>query len=217
MGRVASNPARRIPVPKVKQNVPQVLDREETKRVVAAADTPMLRCLVALLLTTGIRRAEAVHIALDDIDLVNRQLLVHGKGAKERVVPLTEQAVAAIQCQLANRGNLDHRRLLANRCGRPLRTDSVNVMLKRLLRRAGLEGRGITPHTFRHTFATHLIRNQVDIRTVQALLGHAGIQMTARYLHSDTRTMEAAVRTLSKVMTIDETGDPRSGLSDRRP
>ena len=200
VGSIMANPARRIPLPKIKQNLPQIMTQEETNRVLAAADTPMLRCVVVLLLTTGIRRAEAAQITLDDIDLANRQLLIHSKGAKERVVPLTEQAAVAIQCQLAHRGDVEHRRLLTNPWGIPLRNDSINGMLKRVLRRAGLEGRGITPHTFRHTVATHLIRNQVGIRTVQALLGHADMAMTARYLHSDLRTKEAAVQTLSKLI-----------------
>ena len=204
MGSITVNPARRIPLPMIRQTVPCVMTQEEANRVVAAADTPMLRCLVVLLLSTGIRRGEAVQITLEDIDLANRQLLVHGKGAKERVAPLTDQAAEAIQCQLAHRGDPGHRRLLTNRWGKPLRGDSVNAMLKGVLRRAGLQGRRITPHTFRHTFATHLIRSRVDIRTVQELLGHADMKMTARYLHSDTRTKEAAVRTLSKLIGLPE-------------
>ncbi len=93
MGYVQGNPARRLPLPKTDQLVPVTLTPEEAQRIVAAADTPWNRCLVILLLTTGMRRAEAVSVTPEDIDLENGQLLVHGKGSKERTVPLTEEAV----------------------------------------------------------------------------------------------------------------------------
>ena len=73
-------------------------------------------------------------------------------------------------------------------------------MLKLVIRKAGLEGQGITPHKLRHTFATHLIRNNVDIRTVQELLGHSELETTAKYLHSDTKTKQAAVGKLNGLL-----------------
>jgi site-specific recombinase XerD len=77
-----------------------------------------------------------------------------------------------------------------------------NAMLATTIRKAGLAGQGITPHKLRHTFATHLIRSGVDVRTVQELLGHADIQTTARYLHSDTRTKQAAVGKLNGLLGV---------------
>jgi len=147
-----------------------------------------------LLLSTGIRRGEAVAITLEDIDLENRQLLVRGKGDKQRMVPLTEQAVEAIRAYLPHRTNSQCRRLFVSAYGgHPIQGRVVNAMLAGTVRKAGLEGQGITPHKLRHTFATHLIRHGTDIRTVQELLGHSDIQTTARYLHSDTRTKQTAV------------------------
>ena len=166
----------------------------------AAADRPWTRCLVILLLTTGMRRSEAVAIALEDVDLENGQLLVHGKGSKERTVPLTQEATEVIRHYLEHRKETDCLRLFVSQTGKSIQGRIVNRILNRVLKKAGLTGRGITPHTLRHTFATHLIRNGTDIRTVQELLGHSDIQTTARDLHSDTRTKQTAVGKLSGLL-----------------
>jgi site-specific recombinase XerD len=200
MGYVQGNPARRLPLPKTEQLVPVTLTPAEAHRIVAAADTPWNRCLVILLLTTGMRRSEAVAITLDDVDLENGQLLVHGKGSKERTVPLTEEAVEATRHYLKHRRKTTCHRLFVSQTGEAIQGRVVNQMLDRVLEKAGLVGRGITPHTLRHTFATHLIRNGTDIRTVQELLGHSDIQTTARYLHSDTRTKQTAVGKLRDLL-----------------
>jgi len=193
MGYIQGNPARRLPLPKIEQLVPVTLSQEEAQQLVAAADRPWTRCLVILLLTTGMRRSEALAIALEDVDLENGQLLVHGKGSKERTVPLTQEATEVIRHYLGHRKKTDCLRLFVSQTGEAIQGRVVNQMLDRVLQKAELVGRGITPHTLRHTFATHLIRNGTDIRTVQELLGHSNIQTTARYLHSDTRTKQAAV------------------------
>lgn len=97
MGYVTGNPARRLPLPQLEQLVPVTLSEDQARRLLAAAELPWHRCPVVLLLATGLRRSEVVQINVEDVDLQNRQLLVHGKGAKERVVSLADQAVAAIQ------------------------------------------------------------------------------------------------------------------------
>jgi integrase/recombinase XerC len=193
MGYLQGNPARRLPLPKTELLVPVTLSQQEAQQLVAAADRPWTRCLVILLLTTGMRRSEAVAITLEAIDLDNGQLLVHGKGSKERTVPLTQEATEAIRHYLQRRKKTDCQRLFVSQMGEAIQGRIVNRILNRVVAQAGLKGRGITPHTLRHTFATHLIRNGTDIRTVQELLGHSDIQTTARYLHSDTRTKRTAV------------------------
>ncbi len=200
MGYVSGNPAKRLPLPKLEQHVPVTLSEEQARLLLAAAELPWHRCLVVLLLATGIRRSEAVHISLEDVDLTNRQLLVHGKGAKQRIVPLTRQAVAAIQHYLPHRPTTQSRRLFVNSRGQPIRGHVINGALDEMLKEAGLAGQGITPHKLRHTFATQLIRKGVDVRTVQELLGHADLGMTARYLHSDVRTKLVAVGRLTGLL-----------------
>jgi site-specific recombinase XerD len=181
-------------------HVPVTLSEEQAQQLLAAAELPWHRCLVVLLLATGIRRSEAVQISLEDMDLTNRQLLVHGKGAKQRIVPLTRQAVAAIQQYLPHRPNTQSRRLFVNSRGQPIRGHVINAALDEMLEKAGLAGQGITPHKLRHTFATQLIHKGVDVRTVQELLGHADLGTTARYLHSDVRTKLAAVGRLTGLL-----------------
>jgi len=208
MGYIQGNPARRLPLPKTEQLVPVTLSQEEARQLVAAAGRPWTRCLIVLLLTTGMRRSEAVSIALEDVDLENGQLLVHGKGSKERTVPLTQEAVAAIHHYLKHRKKTICQRLFVSQTEEPIQGRVVNRILNRVVARAELKGRGITPHTLRHTFATHLIPNGTDIRTVQELLGHSDIQTTARYLHSDTRTKQAAVGKLRGLLgPLAESGD----------
>jgi site-specific recombinase XerD len=201
MGYAHTNPARRLPLPRVSEYVPVFLSEEMAQQLIAAADSPWTKCAVVLLLSTGIRRSEAVGITLDDLNLEERQLLIRGKGDKERVVPLTDQAAEAIHAYLPWRTKTESRHLFVSAWkGQPIHGRCINRMLKIVIQKAGLAGQGITPHKLRHTFATHLIRNGVDIRTVQELMGHSELETTAKYLHSDTRTKQAAVGKLNGLL-----------------
>jgi site-specific recombinase XerD len=197
-GQAVANPARGLPLPKVAQCFPTCLTAEQAGALLEATHTPWHRAMIALLLFAGLRRSEVAAITLGDLDMENAQLLVRGKGAKQRVVPLTPLVIEAIREYLQCRPQTGSDHLFVSRVGgRPIAGRVTNRMLARVLEEAGLDQHGITPHALRRTFATHLIRNGVDVRTVQELLGHADLQTTARYLHSDTRTKQAAVGTLA--------------------
>jgi site-specific recombinase XerD len=215
MGYLQGNPARRLPLPRVSETVPVFLSEEMAQQLIAAADTPWTKCAVVLLLSTGIRRSEAVGITLDDLNLEERQLLIRGKGDKERVVPLTDQAVEAIQAYLPHRTKTQSRHLFVSAYGgHPIHGRIINRMLQIVIQKAGLAGQGITPHKLRHTFATHLIRNGVDIRTVQELMGHSELETTAKYLHSDTRTKQAAVGRLNGILGTAGTDRPHGSPAE---
>ncbi len=217
MGYLQGNPARRLPLPRVSEYVPVFLSEEMAQQLIAAADTPWTKAMVVLLLSTGIRRSEAVGITLDDLNLEERQLLIRGKGDKERVVPLTDQAVEAIQAYLPHRTKTQSRHLFVSAWkGEPIHGRCINRMLQIVIQRAGLAGQGITPHKLRHTFATHLIRNGVDIRTVQELMGHSELETTAKYLHSDTRTKQAAVGRLNGLLGMAQS-EERSETAGETP
>ena len=205
MGSCHSNPARRLPLPKVARNLPVVLSAEQVQALLAAAEDPGHRLLVLLLLSTGLRRSEAAAITLDQIDLEHRQLRVRGKGNKERMVPLTADVVKAIERHLATRAPTECNHLfISSVTGEPLTGGGVYKVIRPLLKRAGLDGQGITPHKLRHTFATHLVRNGVDVKTVQELLGHADLGTTAKYLHSDGQAKQAAVARLNGLLGINK-------------
>ncbi len=197
-GQATHSPARGVPLPKVVQGVPVCMSEEQTRRLLEAAHTPWHRALLSLLLFAGLRRGEAAAITLSDLDLAHGQLLVRGKGSKQRVVPLAPPVVRAIQEYLASRPHSDAPHLFVSRAnGRPFAGRVVNRMLARVLQEAGIQDGHITPHCLRRTFATQLIRQGVDVKTVQELLGHADLQTTARYLTSDTRAKQAAVGRLT--------------------
>jgi len=197
-GHAVPNPARGLPLPKMVQCFPTCLTVEQARSLLDAAHTPWHRAMIALLLFAGLRQSEVSAITLDDLDLENAQLLVRGKGAKQRVVPLTPLVVEAIREYLRCRPQTESQHLFVSRVGgHPIHPRVAGRMLQHVLQRAGLDEEGITPHRLRHTFATHLIRSGADIRTMQELLGHADLQTTARYLHSDTRTKQAAVGKLA--------------------
>jgi len=197
MGLVKGNPARRLPLPRVEETVPNCLTDKQVQRLLENATSPWLKALVVLLLSTGIRRSEAAQITLDDLDLENAQLLVHGKGSKERMLPLNQATIQAIQSYLPHRPKTTCRRLFVSREGDPLKPPAISRMPALVMKKAGMKKGDVTPHMLRHTFATQLIRNGVDVRTVQELLGHADLETTACYLHSDRRTKGAAVSKLT--------------------
>ncbi|MCJ7750578.1 MAG: tyrosine-type recombinase/integrase, partial [Armatimonadetes bacterium] len=209
-GQAAINPARGVPLPKVAQHLPVCLTQEQTRALLEAAHTPWHRAMLVLLLFAGLRRSEVATITLDDLDLEEGQLLVRGKGSTQRVVPLTPAVTEVIREYLVCRPQTQSNHLFGSRVGgHPIAGRVIGRMLRKVLEEAGLDQQGITPHRLRHTFATRLIRNGVDVRTVQELLGHADLQTTARYLHSDTRTKQAAVGTLAAAFASQD--------SNRRP
>jgi site-specific recombinase XerD len=208
LGELDTNPARRIPLPKPASRIPNAISEDEAQQLIAAAESPFERAMLLLMLTAGLRRSEVGTIRLEDVNLKDALLLVRGKGAKQRMVPLMPQTAQAIQDYLAIRPEVHLPYLFLTPQARRLANDFLNRTLRRILARADLDKR-ITPHMLRHTFATHLVRNGVDVRTIQELLGHADLETTANYLHSDTRAKESAV---ALITSLTRASQPKSTL-----
>jgi integrase/recombinase XerC len=191
-GTVARNPARALLSPRTERRIPTHLEEAE---VDAFLDLPgdgvaavRGRAILELLYATGLRCAELVSLDLGEVDLHARMVRVVGKGLKERVVPFGGRARGALRAWLAARAALSPRSeaLFVNQRGGRLTDRSVRMLVTMRLRQVAMAKR-VSPHTFRHSFATHLLERGADLRAIQELLGHASLSTTQRYTHVDAR------------------------------
>jgi integrase/recombinase XerC len=169
-------------------------EAEPFERAVALRD----RAVLELLYGSGLRVGEVVGLTRVQVDLDRGRVLVRGKGDKEREVPMSDHAVDAVRAWLsAGRPTMageDRTTMFFNRKGKPFSGRDIRAMVEQYAGRV-LPGRRVTPHTLRHSFATHLLEGGADIRAVQELLGHASVATTQRYTHvSRTRLFEAYER-----------------------
>ena len=191
-GILATNPAASILSPRLERRIPSHLDEGEAAALLdmPGADDASLRAraVLELLYATGVRCAELVGLDLPEVDLEARMARVLGKGRKERVVPFGTRARAAILAYLPARARAGPRTeaLFVNRRGGRLTDRSVRTILADRVRAVALAKR-ISPHSLRHSFATHLLGRGADLRTIQELLGHASLSTTQRYTHVDLR------------------------------
>jgi site-specific recombinase XerD len=188
------NPAHALPLPKIPQELPRALSEEQVSRLFAAAKNAQQRLILALLLYGGLRRGEVTRLRAADVLLEQAAMLIRGKGGKQRTVPICGPLEVALHGYIAKRPVSHCPELIIGRQGKVgLKPRSINRIFRACVERAGLSPAEVTPHTLRHTFATHLIRHGVDVRTVQELLGHADLETTGRYLCSDLRAKTAAI------------------------
>ncbi|MCW2538556.1 MAG: xerD [Frankiales bacterium] len=191
-GQVAADVARAVRPPAPPRRLPKAIAVEDIERLLEAAgfdQTPLAirdRALLELLYGTGARISEAVGLDVDDLDLEQRSVLLRGKGGKQRLVPLGSYAAAAVsdylvrvRPELSRLGRATPRVFLNSRGG-PLSRQSAWTVLRGAADKAGLTG-DISPHTLRHSFATHLMEGGADVRVVQELLGHASVTTTQIY------------------------------------
>ncbi|ASV73342.1 Tyrosine recombinase XerC [Thermogutta terrifontis] len=200
-GWVKENPAKPLRNPRKPRNLPHVLSTEDVQKLLEAppASSPMGlrdRAILETLYSAGLRISELVGLNDSDVDLAAEIVRVRGKGRRERLAPLGSFAVRAIRRWLAVRKlhpslrDQPDRPLFVNRFGQRLTTRSVARMLEKYLRQTGLDRR-TTPHTLRHSFATHLLNAGADIRSVQELLGHKSLVTTQIYTHLTTANLKA--------------------------
>jgi integrase/recombinase XerD len=193
-GFATADPAREVKPPALPRRLPKALDVAQVERLLAEADAgaggPLGlrdRALLEFLYGTGARISEAVGACVDDLDLAEGTVLLRGKGGKSRLVPVGGYAREALDAYLVRaRPGLAPRgpQVFVNARGGPLSRQSAWTILRRAAVRAGLPvdgARGVSPHTLRHSYATHLLDGGADIRVVQELLGHASVTTTQVY------------------------------------
>lgn len=201
-GWANANPAKPLRNPRKDRALPHFLSTADVGKLLAAppADGPLGlrdRAILETLYSAGLRVSELAGLNEGDLDLEAGCVRVRGKGRRERIAPLGSYAVRALKTWLAARRVSPKERagalapLFVNKFGRRLTTRSVARMLEKYLRETGLDGR-TTPHTLRHSFATHLLDNGADIRSVQELLGHKSLVTTQIYTHMTTAGLKTA-------------------------
>ena len=198
---VSTNPVTAVRTPKQDKKLPRFLEYEEVKRLL---ETPPMntwlgardRAIMETLYSTGIRVSELVALNMDDIDFLGEVIHVRGKGKKERISPISSSVLQVIQHYMEFRNkraqsntNFDPKVLFVNKHGRRLSTRSVRRKMDKYLKMAGLDP-SISPHTLRHSFATHMLNNGADLRSVQELLGHQSLSTTQVYTHLTTRGLK---------------------------
>ena len=195
------NPCDKVDGPKIGRYLPGVLSEEEVVRLIDSVDVSVWqglrdKAILEVLYGCGLRVSEAVGLKVSCVFLKEGFVRVIGKGDKERLVPLGEMAVEAVEAYLdvrpepADTESSDA--MFLNRFGRPLSRVSMFTMIKRQALAAGI-AKEISPHTFRHTFATHLLENGADLRVVQEMLGHESISTTEIYTHVDSSTWQKEI------------------------
>ncbi len=206
---IGENPAKILSTPKQDKNVPSFLSEDEAAGLLElpTGDKPVgLRdkAILEFLYATGIRVSELVGIDLADLHLDERLVRVRGKGKKERLVPFGRKAVGAVEAYLRARPRLlegvpGEQAVFVNYRGGRLTTRSVQRMVRKYIRRTAVS-RKISPHSLRHSFATHLLGRGADLRVIQELLGHASLATTQKYTHVD----------LKQLLTVYKKSHPRS-------
>ena len=192
---VENNPARSLEGPRLSRRLPEVLSIHEIERIIAGIDRSRPQgqrnlAIIETLYGCGLRVSELVNLKLSDLQLKAEFIRITGKGNKQRLVPLGREAKKQILLylegprSLVQPGRLQEDYLFLNRLGRKLTREMVFLIVKKLAREAGI-GKNISPHTFRHSFATHLVEGGADLRAVQDMLGHESIITTEIYTHLD--------------------------------
>jgi integrase/recombinase XerC len=199
-GLISVNPLSTIRTPKQEKRLPKCLDLEQIQKLLdTPGDADILsardKSMLEVLYSSGIRVSELVELEMGDLDLQEGVLRVRGKGRKDRLTPIGSQAIKALQRYFELR-QIESKsteplvgRVFLNKHGSSLSTRSVRRKLDKYLLAAGLDP-GISPHTLRHSFATHLLNNGADLRSVQELLGHQSLSTTQIYTHLTTSRLK---------------------------
>lgn len=196
-----TNPAAGIQTPKREKRLPHFLNPEEMIRLLEAPakntwEEKRDKAILETLYSSGLRVSELVGLNQEDVDVFGGLVRVKGKGKKERIVPLGQMALKALQTYVEHKPSRDHRNALKaplylNRSGGRLSDRSIRRMILKYTRRIALN-KEVSPHTLRHSFATHMLDRGADLRSVQELLGHENLSTTQIYTHVTTKRLKEA-------------------------
>lgn len=192
-GIITKNPASTLEQPKMPQRLPKVVSVKEIEEMLHNNLNPFEHVIMELLYSCGLRVSELVNLKLNDIDLNSKYVRCFGKGSKERIIPMGETAKNIIKEYLPERDllikkyNLNTKNLLIMPNGRQITRQDVYTFIHA---QGKLIHKNISPHTLRHSFATHLLENGADLRVVQELLGHSDVSTTQLYTHISKKRLK---------------------------
>ncbi len=193
MNIITKNPASTLEQPKVPQRLPKVITLKEVEEMLHSGLNPLEQVMMELLYSCGLRVSELVNLKTSDIDISSKYVRCFGKGSKERVIPMGEAAVRVLREYYPERElilkkfNLNTKKLLINEHGRFINRQDIYTFIHN---RGKLIHKNISPHTLRHSFATHLLENGADLRVVQELLGHSDVSTTQLYTHISKKRLK---------------------------
>ncbi len=186
--KINNNPFEYILTPKKEKKIPGVLTEKEVELILESVDCGNFfglrdRAIMELLYSSGIRVNELVNLNTNDIDFINEEIKVLGKGNKERIIPVGSVAINFLQKYLKELKKISQDKILfINKSKKRLTTRSIELIIKKYAKKVGILKK-VTPHTLRHSFATHLLDRGADLRSVQELLGHSNLSTTQIYTH----------------------------------
>ena len=199
---IEQDPSELLEGPKKPKHLPTVLTLDEVNRMMAAIDLSSNeghrnRAMMEMLYGSGLRVSELVNLPLSKIYLHEHYMLIEGKGSKQRLVPISPVAEEWFGYWLQERASWPYKPefkdyAFVNRYGRPLTRAMVFTIVRRLCEKAGIT-KTVSPHTLRHSFATHLLQNGADLRVIQQLLGHEDLATTEIYTHLDVQDLRKAI------------------------
>ena len=193
VGILEKNPALTLEQPKVPQRLPKVITVKDIEDMLHNNLTPLEHVIMELLYSCGLRVSELVNLKVNDIDLASKYVRCFGKGSKERIIPIGETAKQVVKEYLPKREllvkkyNLSTKRLLIMENGRLITRQDIYTFIHE---QGKLIHKNISPHTLRHSFATHLLENGADLRIVQELLGHSDVSTTQLYTHISKKRLK---------------------------
>ncbi|MFH1406670.1 MAG: tyrosine recombinase XerC [Candidatus Omnitrophota bacterium] len=195
-GYLKNNPTTGISTPKLEKKLPLFLEEGEIEKLIGSPGTDLMglrdRAILETFYSTGVRISELVGMDTDNVDFIGGVVKVYGKGKKERLVPIGEKAIRAIRIYLQKRRNTGSKTnipVFANRNSMRLTGKGVRDVVNKYIKKASLR-EGISPHSLRHSFATHMLNRGADLRSVQELLGHMNLSTTQIYTHITTQRLK---------------------------
>lgn len=201
-GYIDEDPASQLEMPQTGRHLPEVLTVEEIDAMLSSIDLSTAegqrnRAILEVLYSCGLRVSELVGLRLSQLYLQDEYICVEGKGNKQRLVPISQQAVREIERYMSDRATLDIKSgeedyLFLNRRGRHLSRVMVFYIVRDACERCGIK-KSVSPHTLRHSFATHLLENGANLRAIQQMLGHESITTTEIYVHLDKHFLRQEV------------------------